>query len=166
VPKAIKKFIKNRSAILKYRIESITTENMGTGNANTCVKNAFDVNFLGNGKIISGWLIGKTNEKNSSCVIHPHFWNIDTLDNYFDTTPFENGIFTYVIDQELAIYGQKNLELLRSLVCYSLIQCGDEYTAFEIIQGKDVRHKITDLSNSNIFKFKQSISTQQPSISP
>ena len=166
MPKAEEKFIKNRSTILNYRIESVTTENTSTGTANTCLKNAFDVNLLGNGKIISGWLVKKTNEENNSCVIHPHFWNIDRLDNYFDTTPLENGIFTYIIDQELAIYGQKNLELLRSLVCYSLIQCGDEYTAFEIIQGKDVRHKITDLSNSNVFKFKQSISTQQLPISP
>ena len=108
--KVIKLFIKNRSAILKHRIGEIAIENMGTGIANTCVKNAFDVNLLGNGKIVSGWLIGKTNEENSSCVIHPHFWNIDTLGNYFDITPFENGIFTYVIDQELAIYDQKNLE--------------------------------------------------------
>ncbi len=142
---------------------------MSTGTANTCVKNAFDVNFLGNGKIISGWLIRKTNEENSSCVIHPHFWNIDTLDNHFDTTPLENGTFTYIVDQELAIYGQENLELLTSLVCYSLIQYGDEYTAFEIIKGKVVQHKIADLSNSNIFKFKQTLhltSTHQLPISP
>ena len=128
----------------------------GDGFANQCVKNAFDNLDLSIGvKIICGWLVGKPNEKNNLCVIHPHFWNVDALGNYFDTTPLANEIYTYVVDQGLAFYGQENLELLSSLVCYSLIQCGDEYTAFEIIQGKDVQHKIADLSNSNIFKFKQ-----------
>ncbi|MFZ4692929.1 MAG: hypothetical protein ACOYL2_10555, partial [Burkholderiaceae bacterium] len=69
-------------------------------------------------------------------------------------------------DMEVAVYAEHNLENLRSLICFSLIQIETDYIAFEIIQGEDVRHKITDLSNSNIFKFKEPSSRHQLPISP
>ena|GEM_PF-1657014 len=153
--KNIDNFINNRKKFSRYLVDRVAVMQIGGGLANNCVKNAFDNLDLSIGmKIISGWIIGKTIPVDNQCVIHSHFWNVDSNGNYFDTTPLASDYFEYVIDMELAVFAESNHEKLRSLVCFSLIQFESEYIAFDMLQGKDVKEKIADLSNSIIFKFK------------
>jgi hypothetical protein len=151
--KALDNFINNRKKFSRFPIERVAVKQIGGGFANQCVKNSFDNLDLSIGvKIISGWII--MNSINDDCDIIPHFWNSDDNGNHFDTTPLSNDILKYIIDTEIGIFGQENLEKLRTLNCHSFAQRGNKYIVFEMIGGKGTEHKIADLSNSNIFQFK------------
>ena len=161
--KSLDNFINNRKKFSHFIVERVAVMQKGDGFANQCVKNAFDNLDLSIGvKIISGWIVEETNPIDNQCVIHSHFWNVDSNGNYFDTTPLASDYFQYVVDMEVAVYAEHNLENLRSLLCFSLMQIENEYIAFDMVQGKDVQRKITDLSNSNIFKFNQTLTSPSP----
>ncbi len=153
--KATKDLIKNRQIYSPYPIKQVFVENIGGGISNDCFKNAINNIDEPNGiSVVSGWLVWKFDEKNKITVINQHFWNADRSGRYFDTTPLPDRQFEYVIDMKLAIYGQENHEKIKSSVCYSLVYGDGQYQAYEESDGKVISHKIENLSEKYIFKFK------------
>lgn len=72
--KALDNFINNRKKFSRYLVETVAVMQKGDGFANQCVKNSFDNLDLSIGvKIISGWIMVKTNPIDSQCIIHSHF---------------------------------------------------------------------------------------------
>ncbi len=155
--KATKNLIKNRQHFSQYPIKQVFVEHKGGGIANDCFKNSINaIDEPAGISVVSGWLVWKYDLKSNKTVINQHYWNANKSGRYFDTTPLAlpSSEFEYVIDMKLAIYGQENSEKIRSSVCYSLLCSDEEYEAYEALDGKTVKHKIENLSEQNIFKFK------------
>jgi hypothetical protein len=155
--RATKDLMINRQSFSQYPIKQVFVEYKGGGVANDCFKNAIDtIDEQAGISVVSGWLVWKYLAKSNKTVINQHYWNADKNGKYFDTTPLPlpSSEFEYVIDMKLARYGQENHESIKSSVCYSLLYSDGEYVAYEEVDGKPVKHKIENLSEKNIFKFK------------
>ncbi len=153
--KATKDLIKSRQIFSPYPIKQVFVKRTNSGVPNDCFHNAIStMNEKSQISVVSGWIVWKFDPNINKTVINQHFWNSNLNGDFFDTTPLPNVEFEYVIDMDISVYGQKNHQLIKSNVCYSLLYIDGEYWAYEEIEGKAVNHKIDNLSNKNIFKFK------------
>jgi len=120
--KATRELIKARQPHTDYVVEVVSVKQIGGGIANKCFQNATDDEILAQGnKVVSGWVVNPYDSLRNSTAIIQHWWNIDKDGNYFDITPSLHKNLEYVIDTEIADYGQDNFDKLNNLVALSLL---------------------------------------------
>lgn len=134
--KATRQLISARNKYAHYLVEKVKVRNTGCGRKNDCLNNAANAIDMQKGtKLVSGWLVGAYNDFSDSTTIISHFWNIkDGL--YFDTTPGISSAWEYVVDMDLAIYGQEKIDSLADLVCSSLLLRNGEFSLVGKQEGR------------------------------
>lgn len=151
--KATRELIKARQPHTKFVVEQVFVKQTGSGTANQCFQNATDDQMLATGnKVVSGWVVSAYDSQKNSTAIVQHWWNADANGSYFDTTP-NIGINTeYVIDSEIADFGQENFDQLKDLVALSLLFQNGEFFGVEKIEGKLTIQPLQSLSTKKLFK--------------
>jgi hypothetical protein len=147
--KATRELIKARQPHTDYVVEVVSVQQIGGGIANQCFQNATDDEMLAKGnKVVSGWVVNPYDSLRNSTAIIQHWWNIDKDGNYFDITPTLNRKLEYVIDSEIADYGQKNFDKLNNLVALSLLLKDNKFYSVDETLSVNV---IASLSTENLF---------------
>lgn len=151
--KATREFIKQRQKFTPYPVvEVFNVEQRGGGQQNNCFINSCESIDRSKGvKITSGWLVGGFNKLTGKTEIIQHYWNVNKDGTFFDTTPDIGNNVEYVIDTQVMYYSQKNLDLLDSCVCSSLLYVNEKYTAINEVNGQLVFSEIEDLRVENLF---------------
>lgn len=126
--KATRELIKARQLHTKYVMEQVFVKQIGGGIANKCFQNATADTLLQNGnRVVSGWVVNAFDINTNSTAIVQHWWNIDSSGNYFDTTPDIHKDCEYVVDTDIAEFGQANIAQLDNLVAISLLFKNNEF---------------------------------------
>ena len=152
--KALSLLIKQRQPFSKSALQVVKVKNVGGGQENQCFNNAVSqIDREKSIKIVSGWIVGKTDIATNSTFLLQHFWNMDADGNYFDTTPLTN-MFKYVLDLELMDFGQKHIKKLSSSVGYSLMLKNDIFYSFSSKDSSDSYTPMSSLHSKNLFPSK------------
>lgn len=147
--KATRELIKARQQHTDYVVEVVPVKQIGGGVLNQCFQNSTDDEMLANGnKAVSGWIVNPYDSIRNSTAIVQHWWNIDAQGNYFDTTPAVDTKLEYVIDCEIAGFGQDNYDSLDNLVALSLLLKDNIF--FGVDEYLNVK-SLTSLSTENLF---------------
>jgi len=147
--KATREPIKSRQKHTEFVVEIVDVKQIGGGVANQCFQNATDDAMLAKGnKVVSGWIVNPYDSTRNSTAIVQHWWNIDSKGNYFDITPDVESRLEYVIDSEIADFGQANYDNLQNLVALSLLlKDGKFYGVDETLTLKS----LSSLATKNLF---------------
>lgn len=142
--------INHRQKFSTPKVKVVKVENIGGGNMNDCLNNAF--NQIAKDKsvqVVSGWLVLKVIE---SITFLPHFWNSDSQGNYFDNTPhsYEGG---YVLDIELLKFGQKYIKNIKSRVVCPIVLKNGVWYSISSTDSVEPHKIITSLHPKNLFEF-------------
>lgn len=147
--RATRELIKSRQPHTNYVVEVVSVKQVGGGVANQCFQNATDDEMLTKGnKVVSGWVVNPYDSHRNSTAIIQHWWNIDAEGNYFDTTPALDSKLEYVIDCEIAGFGQNNFDQLDNLVGLSLLFKDNKF--FGVDEKLNTR-SIVSLATKNLF---------------
>lgn len=147
--KATRQLIKVRQPYTNFVVEVVPVKQVGGGVANQCFQNASDDEMLSKGnKVVSGWIVNPYDSIRNSTAIVQHWWNIDSAGNYFDTTPGVELKLEYVIDSELAEFGQVNFDKLSNLVALSLLL---KDNVFFGVDEKLTLKSLSSLTTKNLF---------------
>jgi hypothetical protein len=146
--------INHRQKFSESTVKVVKVKNVGGGNANECLNNAFNqIDTEKSIKIASGWIVGKTDKATHSTFILQHYWNADAEGNYFDTTPLAKH-FIYVLDVEMMNYSQKHFRILRSSVSRSLLLKNGVFFTFSSTDENEPFIEIRSLHPKNLFQLK------------
>lgn len=147
--RATRELIKARQLHTDYVVEVVTVKKMGGGEANQCFQNATDDEMLSQGnKVVSGWIVNSFDSINRSTAIVQHWWNIDKNGNYFDTTPIDDDQKEYVVDCDIAAFGQANFDELSNLVAISLLFKDNKFYG---VNDKISIQSLPSLATANLF---------------
>lgn len=150
--KATRSLIKARQPHTNYVVEVVAVKQVGGGAANQCFQNATDDSLLAKGnKVVSGWVVNPYDKFKNSTAIVQHWWNINSDGIYFDTTLSGSVDLEYVIDSELADFGQVNLDRLSNLVALSLLLKDDSF--FGVHENLNTE-SLSSLATHNLFDLK------------
>jgi len=116
-----KTFITERQKFCKVNLSVVSVRKLPTGNLNDCVNNAFDATESGDEvRTISGWLVEPHKYLKNLTEITQHWWNMNSDETYFDTTPDIDENCEYVRDMNLIYYLRENAERIDNNLALSL----------------------------------------------
>jgi hypothetical protein len=151
--KATRELIKARQIHTDYVVEVVPVKQVGGGIANQCFQNATNDEMLSKGnKVVSGWIVNAYDRLRDTTAIIQHWWNINAEGNYFDITPGLDPNVEYVIDCEIAAFGQDNFDSLDNLVALSLLLKDGKF--FGVDENLNII-PIISLSTKNLFELNE-----------
>lgn len=150
--KATRELIKARQPYTDYIVEVVAVKKIGGGVANECHENsANEVEKGVDAKAVSGWLVNPFDKNTNSTAIIQHWWNIDVHGVFYDTTPGIDDELQYVIDIEIAAYGNQATEELDDYVAASLLLQDGKFYAVKKIYGELKTRELPSLETKNLF---------------